>query len=96
MLNFIVQKNKAHIRNNYGYLTLNCMVCILMLGRNFTMNNQKSNQASTNPVLNSYTAASSNTAQTFGTNMNPVNATNAASKQSSNQTIIGVFASRSY
>lgn len=59
------------------------------------MNNQKSNQASTNPVLNSYTAASSNTAQTFGTNMNPVNATNAASKQSSNQTIIGVFVSRS-
>lgn len=59
------------------------------------MNNQKSNQASTNPVLNSYTAASSNTAQTFGTNMNPVNATNAASTQSSNQTIIGVFASRS-
>ena len=59
------------------------------------MNNQKSNQASTNPVLNSYTAASSNTAQTFGTNMNTVNATNAASTQSSNQTIIGVFASRS-
>lgn len=56
------------------------------------MNNQSSNQTSTNSLLNSYTAASSNTTQSFGEKMDPVNT---VTTQTSNQTIIGVFGSRS-
>ncbi len=59
------------------------------------MNNQKSNQASTNPLLNSYTTASSNTVQTSGAKTNTVNTTSTANTQRLNQTIIGVFTSRS-
>ena len=59
------------------------------------MTNQKSNQTSTNPVLNSYTTASSNTVQTAGAKMNTRSTTNTASVQKANQTIIGVFTSRS-
>ena len=59
------------------------------------MTNQKSNQTSTNPVLNSYTTASSNTVQTSGAKMNTRSTTNTASVQKDNQTIIGVFTSRS-
>lgn len=53
------------------------------------MNNQESNQTSSNSLLNSYTSANSTTAPTSGTKMN------AANTQTSSQTIIGVFASRS-
>jgi len=59
------------------------------------MTNQKSNQTSTNPVLNSYTTASSNTVQTSGAKVNTTSTTNTAGAQRANQTIIGVFTSRS-
>ena len=50
---------------------------------------QSSNQSSTNPLVDSYTAANSNTTQTLGTNSKTSNGNKA------NQTIIGVFESRS-
>lgn len=50
--------------------------------------NQTANQASTNPITNSYTAANSNIVQGQGN-------TNVRSGQQNNQTIIGVFESRS-
>ncbi|WP_378952446.1 hypothetical protein [Pelosinus sp. sgz500959] len=68
------------------------------------MNNQESKQSSTNSLVNSYTAASSNTTQASATQMNTVNTTsannvvnttNTTNTQKSNQTIIGVFGSRS-
>jgi uncharacterized membrane protein len=90
-------------------LTLNCMVMHLMLGGLINMDNQDINQASSqasaNPLVNSYIEASSSSAiQTPATNMSTANtaaATNttntraATNMQKSNQTIIGVFDSRS-
>jgi len=52
------------------------------------MSNQSANQANTNPIVNSYAAANSNGAQSAAT-------TNTTNTQKNNQTIIGVFESRS-